>query len=165
MAFLAEPIWWLLLLGASIVYAIWFRWGTRGKGGNLQQIGRIGYFALVATAFLFNGWPGGVAICIASGVVGQLLPFVVTSVFTKPVAEPGTRIVSIPRPVEPLGRRAVLQDMIRYGISRPKVRALLRQGRLIAYEDPEAGTISLVRPEDAAAVQSARGEDQRPSGE
>lgn len=159
MEFLASPVWWGLLAAASIVFAIWFRFGARKKSGNVHQIGRLSYFSLVAVAFLFNDWPGGVAICIASGVIGQLLPVAFGSLWIKPVSERPTRTVSIPSPVEPLGRRAILRDMIQYGISREKVRALIQQGRLVAYEDPNDGLISLVRPEDLAAIQSLHSRD------
>lgn len=159
MEFLASPIWWGLLAAASIVFAIWFRFGARKKSGNVHQIGRLGYFSLVAVAFLFNDWPGGVAICIASGVIGQFLPVAFGSLWIKPVSETPTRTVSTPRPVEPLGRRAILRDMIQYGISRGKVRALIQQGRLVAYEGPNDGLISLVRPEDLAAIQSLQSGD------
>ena len=159
MEFLASPVWWGLVVAASIVFALWFRWGARPKGGNVQQLGRIGYFSLAALAFMFNDWPGGVAICIVSGVVGQFLPGVVNQLWIKPVSELPTRTLSTPRPVEPLGRRAILRDMIQNGVSRGKVRILLQQGKLVAYEDPNTGLISLIRPEDLAAVQSLRSRD------
>ena len=162
MEFLASPIWWGLVAAASIVFALWFRWGASAKSGNVLQIGRIGYFGLVALAFLFNDWPGGLAICLVSGLVGQLMPAALRPLWIKPVSETPTRGISIPRPVEPLGRRALLRDMIQNGISRGKVRALIQQGSLVAYEDPNDGHISLVRPEDLAAVQSlTSGDDEQ----
>ena len=45
------------------------------------------------------------------------------------------------------------------GISREKVWGLIRQGSLIAYEDPRDHTISLVRPEDLDALRELRPED------
>ena len=159
MEFLASPVWWVLVAGASLVYAIWFRWGARAKGGNLQQIGRLGYFGLVAVAFYINDWPGGVAICIVSGVAGQFLPVAFGSLWIKPVSEAPRRTLSTPRPVEPLGRLAILSEMIQYGISRDKVRALIQRGRLVAYEDPNDGRISLVRPEDLAVIQNLQSSD------
>ena len=159
MGFLASPVCWGLVAVASLVFAVWFRWGARAKGGKVQQIGRLSYFSLVALAFLFSGWPGGVAICIVSGVFGQFLPAALGPLWVKPVSESPTRTLSIHRPVEPLGRRVILRDMIRNGVSRGKVRALIQQGRLVAYEDPNDGRISLIRPEDLAAVQSLRSRD------
>ena len=76
------------------------------------------------------------------------------------MSETPKHTLSTPRPVEPLGRRAILRDMIQYGISRGKVRALIQQGRLVAYEDPNDGLISLVRPEDLAAIQSLQSRDE-----
>lgn len=154
MEFLASPLWWGLVAGASLVFAVWFRFGAPKKSGNIHQIGRLGYFALVAYAFMVNGWQGGVAICLVSGVIGQLMPVFVAPLWIKPVADAPTRRLSDIRSVEPMGRRAILSDMIQNGISRDKVRALLQQGRLVAYEDPKSGTISLIRPEDMAAFQS-----------
>ncbi len=163
MEFLASPVWWGLAAGASLVFAIWFRFGARPKGGNLRQIGRLGYFTLVVFAFLINDWQGGVAICLVSGVVGQLMPAFLAPLWIKPVAESPTHTLSELRPVEPMGRRAILRDMIQNGISRGKVRALLQQGRLVAYEDPKDGTISLMRPEDLAVVQSLQPHDDEES--
>ena len=159
MEFLVSPVWWGLVAGASLVFAIWFRFGATKKSGNIHQIGRLGYFALIAYAFMVNGWPGGVGICLVSGVIGQLLPLLVAPLWIKPVADAPTHRLSDIGPVEPLGRRAVLRDMIQNGVSRAKVRALLQQGRLVAYEDPKSGTISLIRPEDMAVVQSLESRD------
>lgn len=159
MEFLASPAWWGLTAGASLVFSIWFRWGSRPKGGNLHQIGRLGYFTLVAFAFLINDWPGGIGICIASGIIGQLFPAFFGQLWIKPVAEAPTHRLSETRPVEPLGRRAILKDIIQNGISRGKVKSLVQQGRLVAYEDPNDGTISLIRPEDLAMVESLQPRD------
>ena len=159
MEFLASPVWWGLVAVASIVFSIWFRWGARKKSSNTHQIGRLSYFGLVAVAFYIGDWPGGVAICILSGVIGQFLPPVLGSFWIKPLSETPTRTLSPSRPVEPLGRRAILRDMIQNGVSRGKVRALLQQGRLVAYEDPHDGTISLIRPEDLAVVESLQSQD------
>ena len=59
-----------------------------------------------------------------------------------------------------LGRRAILQDMMTSGVSREKVWGLIRQGSLIAYEDPHDRRISLVRPEDLDALRDLRPEDE-----
>ena len=75
------------------------------------------------------------------------------------MADAPTHRLSDVRPVEPLGRLAILRDIVENGISRGKVRALVQQGRLVAYEDPKDGTISLIRPEDLAVVQSLQPRD------
>ena len=49
--------------------------------------------------------------------------------------------------------------MIENGISRKNVRALIQRGKLVAYEDPNDGTISLIRPEDLALAQSLQPPD------
>lgn len=147
------------MAAASFVYAIWFRWGASKKSGNLHQIGRLGYFGLIAVAFYLNDWPGGVAICIASGVIGQFAPALIKPLWVKPVSETPKSTLTPRSPVEPMGRRAVLRDMIQNGISREKVRSLIQQGKLVAYEDPKDGRISLVRPEDLASVQSLQSGD------
>ena len=159
MEFLASPVWWALVAGASLVFAIWFRFGARKKSGNIHQIGRLGYFALITYAFMVHGWPGGVAICLVSGLIGQLLPVFVAPLWVKPVADAPTHTLSDIRPIEPLGRLAILRDIMENGISRGKVKALIQQGRLVAYEDPKDGTISLIRPEDLAVVQSLQNRD------
>ena len=46
------------------------------------------------------------------------------------------------------------------GVSREKVWGLIRQGSLIAYEDPGDHRISLVRPEDLDALRDLRPEDE-----
>ena len=51
-----------------------------------------------------------------------------------------------------MGRTAILRDMAQNGISRTKVRQLIYHGRLLAFEDPKDGKISLVRPEDLEAM-------------
>ena len=51
-----------------------------------------------------------------------------------------------------MGRTAILRDMAQNGISRTKVRQLIYHGRLLAFEDPKDGKISLVRPEDLKAM-------------
>ena len=154
MEFLASPVWWGLVAAASFVFAIWFRWGARQKGGIVLQIGRLGYFALVALGFVIHDYTGGVALLIASGIVGQIFPIFLRSLWIQPVSEAPRRPLSAPRSVEPLGRRAILRDILQYGISRGKVKALLQQGSLVAYENPNDGRISLVRPEDLAAIQN-----------
>ena len=62
MEFLASPVWWGLVAAASFVFAIWFRWGARQKGGIVLQIGRLGYCALVALGFVIHGYTGGVTL-------------------------------------------------------------------------------------------------------
>ena len=76
-----------------------------------------------------------------------------------PVSATPTRPVPRTRVSSPLGRRAILQEMMTSGISREKVWGLIRQGSLIAYEDPRDHTISLVRPEDLDALRELRPED------
>ena len=100
MEFLASPGWWALLAGASFVFAIWIRWGARAKGG-LKKIGQIGYIILVALAFVIHGYPGGVALLIASGMVGQVFPIFLRSLWIQPVSEAPRRPLSAPVPWNP----------------------------------------------------------------
>jgi len=60
-----------------------------------------------------------------------------------------------------LGQLADLRSMIYSGLGRAKVWRLIQQGRLVAYEDPEDGRVTLVRREDADALHQARSEEQR----
>ena len=62
------------MAGASLIFALWFRFGASRKSGNTHQIGRLAYFALVTYAFMANDWTGGVAICLVSGGLVNLCP-------------------------------------------------------------------------------------------
>jgi hypothetical protein len=54
--------------------------------------------------------------------------------------------------------------MILGGLGRAKVWRLIQQGRLVAYEDPKDGRVTLVRREDADALRQAGSEEQREDG-
>lgn len=121
--------------------------------GPVKKIGRGVFIAAVVLAFLWTGWPVGVVLCLASGLAGLLGPFVVASRMNR--STPAASQVTVQRltPVlPPLGRSAILRDMAQNGISRTKVRRLIYHGRLLAFEDPKDGKVSLVRPEDMEAM-------------
>jgi hypothetical protein len=51
-----------------------------------------------------------------------------------------------------MGRPAILRDMVQNGISKAKVWRLIYHGKLMAFEDPQSGKISLLRPQDLEAM-------------
>ena len=159
MGFLLQPIWWILLIGASVLFAAYARMGGKSSNTSVGMITRTGFVALVVVGFIVTGWQGGLALCIVGAVLGFLIPHFVHKILVSPVSATPTRPRPAPRASDPLGRRAILMDMISSGINREKVWGLINQGRLIAYEDPKDGRISLVRPEDAAALRETEHED------
>ena len=159
MEFLSQPIWWILLAGASVFFAAYTRMGRQGSKTSVGMITRTGFVALVAVGFIATGWQGGLALSIVGGVLGLLMPHFVLKLWVRPVSATAPRPRPVPRPSGPLGRRAILTDMFTSGISRDKVWGLIHQGKLIAFEDPRDGHISLVRPEDAAALRENESDD------
>ena len=159
MDFLSNPVWWILLLGASILFATYCGLGRKGTRNPVGMISRTGFIGLVAGGFTLTGWQSGLVICFGAGLVGLPLALIVGRIMVSPVSATPTRPVPRTRVSSPLGRRAILQDMMTSGISREKVWGLIRQGSLIAYEDPRDHTISLVRPEDLDALRELRPED------
>ena len=135
-----------------------FRPGFSPGPPFFKTLGRGAFVLLVALAFILTGKQGGVAVCIGGGLVGLLAPFVLGRIFVPPVPE-APRASVTPRasatglqPVLPaLGRPSILKDMVQNGISRAKVWRLLYHGKLVAFEDPNDGKVTLVRPEDMEA--------------
>ena len=159
MDFISQPVWWILLLGASFVFGIYFRWGRKSSNNLVGMISRTGFVALVAVTFVVTGWRPGLILCVAGGVMGFLWPNLLGRIMVGQVPAASTRPTTRVRASGPLGRRAILQDMLSSGITRDKVWGLIHQGGLIAYEDPKNNRISLVRPQDVEALREAQLEE------
>ena len=153
MDFLSDAMWWILLVAASLFFARSCRLGAWATRSTVDQVVRTSFVSVVAVGFIFTGWTGGVALAIASGLLGQALAMGIVRSLVKPLLVTQPRPMGAPQPTGPLGRRALLRDMIQNGISREKVRGLIQRGTLVAHEDPDGGKISLVRPEDLPAVE------------
>ena len=160
MDFLSQPLWWVMLLGASIMFGIYCGLGRKGTKNPVGMVSRTGFVALVAGGFILIGWQAGLVICFGAGLVGLLLALFVGRIMVNPLSTTPARPVLRTRASSMLGRRAILQDMMTSGVSREKVWGLIRQGSLIAYEDPHDRRISLVRPEDLDALRDLRPEDE-----
>ena len=171
MTFLLDWVWWPLFLAASLAFGLSCRPGFSPGPPFFKTLGRGAFVLLVALAFILTGKQGGVAVCIGGGLVGLLAPFVLGRIFVPPVPEAPrasvtSRAMGTPRasvtprasatglqPVLPaLGRPSILKAMVQNGISRAKVWRLLYHGKLVAFEDPNDGKVTLVRPEDMEAL-------------
>ena len=140
MDFLSQPLWWVMLLGASIMFGIYCGLGRKGTKNPVGKVSRTGFVALVAGGFILIGWQ--------AGLVGLLLALFVGRIMVNPLSTTPARPVLRTRASSMLGRRAILQDMMTSGVSREKVWGLIRQGSLIAYEDPHDRRISPNPPKD-----------------
>ena len=160
MDFLSQPVWWVLLVGASILFGTDCGLGRKGTGNPVGRITRTGFFAVVAAGFILIGWQAGLVICFGAGLIGLLLALFIGRIMVSPVPATPARPVPSTRVSSPLGRRAILLDMMNSGVSREKVWGLIRQGSLVAYEDPRDHRIGLVRPEDLDALRDPRPQDE-----
>ena len=165
MTFLLDWVWWPLLIAASVAFGLSSRPGFSPGPPLVKTLGRGAFVLFVALAFILTGWPGGLAVCIGGGLVGLLAPSVAGRILVAPVpaaprataglgapAAPRASVIGL-QPVLPrLGRPAILKDMVQNGISRAKVWRLLYHGKLLAFEDPNDGKVTLVRPEDMEAL-------------
>lgn len=158
MGFWPDWVWWLTLGIAVISFGMSSRPGTV-VAAPVKTIGRAVFILVVALAFIRTGWPGGLAVCLGGGLGGLLLPVLASPILIKPTpaasrearkaGNPAQRL----NPVPPsMGRLAVLRDMAQNGISRAKVRQMIYHGRLLAFEDPQDGKVTLIRPEDLEAM-------------
>ena len=172
MAFWLDWLWWVLLAAAAVSFGVSNRPGMVIPA-PVRKIGRAVFFTVVILAFLRTGWPGGLVLCLAGGVAGLLGPFLIASKMNESTPAGSQAPAHRLDPVLPstgqtatghtatgqtatgqtaMGRTAILRDMAQNGISRTKVRQLIYHGRLLAFEDPKDGKISLVRPEDLEAM-------------
>ena len=143
---------------AAASFGKYCRPGMVNAAGPVQTIGRAVFILVVVLAFLRTGCPGGVAACLGGGLAGLLLPALGTRALIKPTPTlspppvspvPNTRL----KPVLPaMGRPAILRDMVQNGISKAKVWRLIYHGKLLAFEDPQSGKITLLRPQDLEAM-------------
>lgn len=156
MYFLLDWAWWVALVIAAVSFGASSRPGIVISAA-VRTIGRAVFILVVTLIFIRTGWPGGLAVCLGGGLAGLILPALIGSAMDKSVPAVPQAITregsQRPDPVRPpMGRFAVLRDMAQNGISRSKVRRLIYHGRLLAFEDPEDGKISLVRPQDMDAM-------------
>jgi hypothetical protein len=128
--------------------------GVQEAGNPFKNLIRTGFVSLAAVSFVLTGWRGGLGACVGGALVGCLVPAIIGRTLVRPVVPvPSNPAPRFQTEQLPLGRRALVRDMILNGISRQKVWRLVQRGRLAAYEDPKDGRISLVRPEDLDALQ------------
>lgn len=161
MGFLANPLFWVLFVAASLLFAKYCRLGSSGAGSLIKAVSRVGFLALVGLAYGLTGWQGGVTVFFGSGLAGILLPVAIRRLLTGPLPLPPAEPATTPGPPRPsLGRPADVRGMILQGIGRAKVWRLIQRGRLLAYENPEDGRVSLVRPEDLDRLRQTSPEEE-----
>ena len=160
MDFLTGPVWWILLVAASICFAAYCKLGRKSLGSPIGTISRIGFLGAVAGGFVINGWLAGMVMIIPAGLLGLLLLFSVERIMVGQVPATPRRPIQRADASGSPGRGTILLDMMTHGITREKVRGLIRQGTLIAYEDPRDHRISLMRPEDMEAIRESQHESE-----
>jgi len=169
-SFLSNGVWWALLAGASLIFWKYCGLGVHEPSSPIRALSRLAFFALVVLAFWYTGWRGGLGVCVGVALVALLLPRAIRWLVFRPVpvipSEVAPRAmgrvgIETNRQTPLLGQLADLRSMIYSGLGRAKVWRLIQQGRLVAYEDPEDGRVTLVRREDADALHQARSEEQR----
>lgn len=161
-SFLSNGIWWALLAGASLLFWKYCGLGVQESGSPIRTLSRLGFLALVVAAFWYTGWRGGLGVCVGVALVALLLPRAIRMLVSGPVpAFPPEVAPRANRQTSSLGQLADLRSMILGGLGRAKVWRLIQQGRLVAYEDPKDGRVTLMRREDADALHQAHSEEQR----
>lgn len=156
MGFWTDWVWWLLA-GLSVVsFARYCRPGIADTPASVKTVGRAVFIMVVVLAFVLYGRMGGIVVCLGGGVVGMILPWLLSRLFIEPASTASATATRSLEPVLPsMGLPAVVRDMAQNGISRAKVWRLIYHGRLLAFEDPKDGKVTLVRPEDMQAMESA----------
>jgi hypothetical protein len=168
-SFLSNGIWWALLAGASLLFWKYCRLGVDEPRSPIRNLSQLAFLALVVLAFWFTGWRGGLGVCVGVALVALLLPRAIKSLVSRQAPVVPTEVVpraigrvgiETNRQTPSLGQLADLRSMILSGLGRAKVWRLIQQGRLVAYEDPKDGRVTLVRREDADALHQAGSEEQ-----